>query len=102
MAQSIKLLEVSALNVGESRCVEASGRQFGVFHQPNGFFVIDNVCPHRGAPLTDGFVQDGVVVCPWHQWEFQLKDGACVSIPAQKVDSFPAEIREGAVWVEVA
>ena len=37
--------------------------------------AINNVCPHRGGPLAEGTVEGGKVVCPWHQWEFDLATG---------------------------
>ncbi len=38
--------------------------------------ALDNVCPHRGGPLAEGTIEDGKVICPWHQWEFDLATGA--------------------------
>lgn len=37
--------------------------------------ALDNVCPHRGGPLAEGTVEGGKIVCPWHQWEFDLTTG---------------------------
>lgn len=37
--------------------------------------ALDNVCPHRGGPLAEGTIEGGKVVCPWHQWEFDLATG---------------------------
>jgi nitrite reductase (NADH) small subunit len=87
--------------VGESRCVILNDAKIGLFRLPDGLFAIDNVCPHRGAPLNNGFVTDGYVTCPWHQWQFQLKDGICQNIPGAKVASYPVEVRDGAIWVNL-
>lgn len=101
MSRWIRLLEISALAEGESRCVEKEGKSFGVFHLETGFYVIDNQCPHKGAPLHEGFVQNGVVVCPWHQWEFQVSDGKCLSLPNQAVETYKSEVRNQELWVEI-
>lgn len=77
------------------------GKSFGVFHLETGFYVIDNQCPHKGAPLHEGFVQNGVVVCPWHQWEFQVSDGKCLSLPNQAVETYKSEVRNQELWVEI-
>lgn len=37
--------------------------------------AVNNLCPHRGGPLAEGFAEDGVVSCPWHGWEFDLATG---------------------------
>lgn len=39
--------------------------------------LIRNQCPHRGSPLTQGDVRDGVIRCPQHAWSFRLSDGSC-------------------------
>lgn len=38
-------------------------------------YAVDNRCPHQGAPLAAGCVQDGTVICPYHRWRFRLVDG---------------------------
>ncbi|MFK8025682.1 MAG: Rieske 2Fe-2S domain-containing protein, partial [Ilumatobacter sp.] len=38
-------------------------------------------CPHREAPLSEGWVTDGCVVCPYHGWKFG-DDGVCVEVPS--------------------
>jgi NAD(P)H-dependent nitrite reductase small subunit len=101
MAFTDTSLKLDNLPPGESRCVALGPLQVGLFHHAEGVFAIDNVCPHRGAPLHDGFVTDGFVTCPWHQWQFQLADGVCRNIPKVRVASYPVEIRDGAIWVDV-
>lgn len=44
--------------------------------------VMESRCTHRGASLHDGSVENGCVVCPWHQSRFDLTTGAVVSGPA--------------------
>jgi NAD(P)H-dependent nitrite reductase small subunit len=92
-------LKLEQIQVGESRCVTLGELQIGVFHQKEGLFAIDNLCPHRGAPLHDGMVSDGQVTCPWHQWQFQLDDGVCRNIPKVRVATYAVEVRDGTIWI---
>jgi NAD(P)H-dependent nitrite reductase small subunit len=101
MAYIDTTLKLETIPLGQSRCIELDGTQVAFFHEPAGLFAIDNLCPHRGAPLNDGFVTDGYVTCPWHQWQFQLKDGICRNIPGPRVAAYPVEIRDGAIWIEL-
>ena len=84
---------------GQARCIEVEGKPIAVFHQPDGIFAIDNLCPHRGASLHEGFISGAVVTCPWHQWQFDVKTGACLSIPGARVKSYPVKVEGGDVWV---
>ena len=51
------------------------GRPIAVFAEGEHLYALDNACRHNGAPLDDGFVDDGCVVCPWHGWTYQLASG---------------------------
>lgn len=65
-------------------------------------------CPHRAARLSQGWVADGCLVCPYHGWRF-AGDGSCVEIPSAepdvpvparaRVDPVPVEERYGLVWL---
>ena len=66
--------------------------------------ALDDFCPHRGAPLSLGFVSEGKLVCGYHGLSMGC-DGKTVSMPGQRVRGFPAirtfpvEERYGFVWV---
>jgi NAD(P)H-dependent nitrite reductase small subunit len=94
-------LKIDEIAPGESRFVEIGEFPVGLFRTAEGVFALNNICPHRGAPLHDGFVQNGQVTCPWHQWQFGLADGVCRNIKGPRVAAYPVEIRDGTVWVDL-
>lgn len=65
--------------------------------------ALEDFCPHRGAPLSLGYVQDGKLVCGYHGLEMGCQ-GKTVAMPGQRVGGFPAirsfpvEERYGFVW----
>jgi nitrite reductase (NADH) small subunit len=62
---------------GEGRNFEVAGRRLAIFRLRDGrVFATAAACPHRGGPLCDGLVGDGTVVCPLHEWRFDLATGA--------------------------
>ena len=77
-----------------------------VFYRGEGGQVaaVEDFCPHRGAPLSLGFVCEGKLVCGYHGLEMGC-DGKTVAMPGQKVHAFPAiksypvEERYGFIWV---
>ena len=101
MAYIDTALKLEDLPIGKSTCIEVGDAQVGIFHFAEGLFALDNFCPHRGAPLHDGVVEDGIVTCPWHQWQFQLDDGVCKNIPNVKATTYPVEVRDGVIWVNL-
>ena len=50
--------------------------------QDGAVFAFVDVCPHRGAPLSEGCLAGDAVECPYHSWRFAVDTGACVEVPA--------------------
>ncbi|TDC51390.1 Rieske (2Fe-2S) protein [Jiangella ureilytica] len=79
------------------RVVEVDGRRVGVISVGDEFFAIADRCPHMGASICAGslsgtFVpagphelvygmEDRVIRCPWHGWEFDLESGRSLLEP---------------------
>lgn len=63
--------------------VEAEGYPVLLVHDRAGVSATYGLCPHRGAPLGDGYVLEGHVVCSWHRSVFRLSDGENVAGPAR-------------------
>jgi nitrite reductase/ring-hydroxylating ferredoxin subunit len=63
--------------------------------------AISDVCPHRGASLSDGLVRDGCVTCPSHLWRFDFIDGRKQGDDRTRVATYPVRIVDGAVEVDM-
>jgi phenylpropionate dioxygenase-like ring-hydroxylating dioxygenase large terminal subunit len=64
--------------------------------------VLMNRCTHRGATLCQnpkGHAHS--FVCPYHGWAFDLRDGACKTVPGKGVRSYPVQIVRDAVCVKM-
>ena len=67
--------------------------------------ALENFCPHRGAPLSLGTVNNGKIVCGYHGMKMNT-DGTCAGMAGQQVDrlkktirSFPVIEKDGYVWI---
>jgi len=67
---------------GQMVCAEADGTAVLLTRTGGELYALSNSCSHRGAPLHEGEIQDGTVVCPWHASVFDLRDGALIHGPA--------------------
>ena len=88
--------------LGEGRPITLDGRRVAVFHAATGWFALDDACPHRGGPLSDGIVADSCVACPLHERRFALADGRSASHDCGDVTAHRVELRDGRVLVELA
>lgn len=66
---------------GCMRRVESGDRSWVLFNDEGEITAAADVCPHKGAPLSAGEFVDGVVACPLHGWEFDVRSGECLSMP---------------------
>jgi phenylpropionate dioxygenase-like ring-hydroxylating dioxygenase large terminal subunit len=89
--------------------VRLLGRDHVLWRGPNGVVVAaPDRCPHREASLSDGTVNSGCLVCPYHGWTFGSK-GRCVEVPSSgpgrpvpptsHLPTIPVEERYGLVWI---
>ena len=81
--------------------VMVEGKWIALFRLDDGYTAIDNVCPHASAPLCDGTVLDGKVVCYLHLWEFDLRTGMCDVGEQWSVQHYPTRVVEDRLEIEV-
>ena len=77
---------------GASTVVAVGNKDVAIFRTGGRFYAIDDCCPHMGASLSGGYVEDGVVTCPWHYWRFRLSDGAWADNPKVKTGCYAVHV----------
>ena len=56
--------------------VVAAGRyDVALFNVGGEIHAYENACPHQGGPIGEGWIEDGIVTCPWHGWQFDVASG---------------------------
>lgn len=70
------------------------GTHLAVFRYGGEYHAVDNRCPHMGYPMSEGSIRDGVLICHWHHWEFDLKTGGCFLVSGDDLKRFPIEERD--------
>ncbi|MDT8340543.1 MAG: thiamine pyrophosphate-binding protein [Longimicrobiales bacterium] len=63
------------------------------------YAALDNRCPHQGGPLGEGSIENGLLRCPWHGWDFHPTTGRPPGGYDDGVETFPVEVREDGVYV---
>lgn len=84
MAGYVKVATTQDVAPGRAKMVAAGGRQIALFNVDGSFHAIDGICPHRGAPLSDGEIDGTRVTCPWHGATFDVTTGAVLCPPASR------------------
>lgn len=97
----VRVAGVSEIPAGTGKHVRVAGRDLAVFHDREAFLATDDSCPHQGASLAEGTLHGGIVICPWHGWAFDPRDGSCVHVPGIAVATYPVRRRGENVEVEI-
>jgi nitrite reductase/ring-hydroxylating ferredoxin subunit len=82
--------------------VAIAGHTLALFSHEGKIYAVDNRCPHMGFPLHRGTVKDCILTCHWHHARFDLASGGTFDSWADDVRSFPVQIRNGEVWVDLS
>lgn len=98
----IKVAQVGDLAEGEGKTVDCRGMEIALFNDQGVFRAIENRCPHAGGPLGEGTLQEGCVVCPWHQWNFNLETGCLVRNHSMKLRTWPTKTEKEDVFVAIS
>lgn len=101
MTEFVKVAKTSDIKNNESISVKVNGNFIAIGNSNGSFFAVSDICPHAGAPLGGGWVEDGCIVCPHHYWKFDLKTGDCPHIPGEKVITYELKIDGETILVKV-
>ncbi len=101
MPGKVKVAALNEIPPGQRLVVDAAGKQIALFNVNGKLYACDNVCLHRGGPLGEGYLEELIVTCPWHGWQYDLATGECLMNPRAKITLYPVSVESEAVWVEV-
>ncbi len=90
---------VSEIAPGTGKTIHVNGHQIALFNLNGIFHAIADSCPHRGAPLSEGYLQGDKVLCTWHCFDFNLKTGACEVVPELRVATYEVKVDGEIVYI---
>ncbi|HSH80946.1 MAG TPA: Rieske 2Fe-2S domain-containing protein [Herpetosiphonaceae bacterium] len=92
--------DVDAVGEGKLLGVKVAGQPVVLGCLDGELYAIGGICTHGGAPLAEGTLEDGVVLCPYHRGGFNLKTGAAVRRPAKvPVPRYDVKVEGGQIVV---
>jgi len=76
-----------------ARCVKSAGKTIAIFRTVDDHvFALEDSCPHRSGPLSQGIVHDGCVTCPLHNWVISLETGEAQGADQGRTMAFPVKL----------
>jgi nitrite reductase/ring-hydroxylating ferredoxin subunit len=105
LTQSTKRLELCSTEdvaPGAALKIEIADLVLAVFNVGGEFFVTDDQCTHGPGSLSEGYVEDDVVECNFHNGQFNIRSGDVVSPPCMvPIKTYPVTVIGDKVTIEV-
>jgi pyruvate oxidase len=96
-----RVLGADELPEGRVTTVTAGHMSLALTHVDGTYAALDNHCPHQGGPLGEGSIENGLLRCPWHGFDYCPLTGQSPGAYGDEVTTFPVEIRDGDIWIGV-
>ncbi|MDH3815563.1 MAG: thiamine pyrophosphate-binding protein [Acidobacteriota bacterium] len=93
-----KVLDADELPEGRVKPVTCRHRTLCMTHHEGSYGALDNHCPHQGGPLGEGSIENGLLRCPWHGWDYDPITGKAPGYD-DGVETFEVEARDDGVYV---
>lgn len=85
-----------------ARCVRFGDLTIALFRTAQDeVFALEDRCPHKAGPLSQGIVHDRSVTCPLHNWVISLADGQAQGADAGRTDAFTVRLEGKRILLEV-
>jgi len=105
MEKEVKWFKVlenkKALPEGRVQTITAGHQSICLTHFKGKFSALDNKCPHQGGPLGEGSIENGLLRCPWHGWDFDPCTGQSPGGFDDGMDTFKVKEEDEAIYVGV-
>lgn len=86
---------------GEVRGARVAGRKLCVGRSAEGYFAIDDECPHAAGSLSEGMLDGKEVLCPLHAYAFDIVTGECPDDPSCNVRTYAVRRENGTLEVQL-
>jgi len=95
--------KVGDIPTGEGRAYAVNGTMVAIFNTDGEYSAINDTCPHAGASLATGNVEENTVYCPWHAWRFCIQKGTWLDNPTGPINvaTYSIRVQNGEIQVQV-
>ncbi len=103
MAKWVDIGAIADIPMRGARVVKAPGGCIAVFRTgEEEAHAIDDACPHRAGPLSQGIVHGTSVTCPLHNWVIDLTTGSALGADEGRVCTYPLKVEAGRILLDTS
>ena len=97
----VPVARVEEVPPGTVTTVHAGDEEIALAHCDGGFYAVQQHCVHLQGPLGEGHLEDCVLTCPWHGWQYDVRTGQNEFDRAIQLRTYDVQVEDGEVRVKV-
>jgi nitrite reductase/ring-hydroxylating ferredoxin subunit len=97
----LPVLDEKELGEGKMKLVSIEGTPVLLIRQKGNIFAINNRCPHMSCGFSGGTLENLVIICPCHDWRFDLTTGEYEEAPGFRLTMYDLKVKSGRIWVKL-
>ena len=102
MSQWIQVAKLTDIPRLGARVIQYQNKNIAVFRTADDqVFALNNQCPHKQGPLSEGIVHGTTVTCPLHAWKIDLASGNVLAPDEGCTHHYATKIEDNMVWIAV-
>lgn len=86
---------------GDKKPLLVNDEKIALIKKENKIYALSNKCPHMECPLSRGKLNDYIIICPCHDWEFDIRTGEFLASKEIKVPIFETKIEDKKIYVNM-
>ena len=97
----VPLCEASAVTPGNVVRAELEGQAYAVYNLEGNYYVSQDECTHGPGYMSEGFILDCEIECPFHQGRFDIASGQATVAPAtEPLKTWKVSLVDGKVCID--
>jgi nitrite reductase (NADH) small subunit len=98
----VKVVKIEDIPILGARVVQAKQEKIALFrNSDNEVFAVEDRCPHKGGPLSQGIVHGKTVTCPLHAWNIDLQEGCALDPDVGCVKTYELKMEGSEIWLNL-
>jgi nitrite reductase (NADH) small subunit len=97
----VKVGSLATLAPGSVMEAEVGGNTYAICNVVGELHAYTGICPHAGGPLGQGSLDENILTCPWHGWEYDCRTGVNDYDETVTLAKFPVKAQGDDILLDV-
>ena len=94
------VMAAATVKAGDVQRVDCDGRGLFIYRNTKGIRVYDSRCPHQSTDIPHLALEGTTLICPKHQWQFDIKNGDCIKKGNSPLRQWPSKVVKGRLMAQ--